>query len=622
MLDYSEVRFESVGPQEFAISVFGTQSLVEECEMCWSPLFTYTVIASGFPVPPRTCNEKGMELPFDVMLRLARTTYAVTYDGGLVLSGFFTLLFPSGHWETCDTSLDAYSHSVQWHLITSKDDHTRISVGVELARHYHLWVKIGDEELLRSARTFLGHCRAARVHLGTKNSGFSNISASSLTDDKPNPVISVRSGNMGTSGMGIFGAAINAEIILPRALARMTRIDYYNDILWTAKNMPVLLYDADQQQAWLVPALSVILHMAHAWVAIHAPDIQLPYAELDWNGGQAAWDVIAKSGRLELQRSLEDDTPYFLKDLVKRLWEHLVSCLDSTTLDRGTIETGHPKLRGWEYTDIIHPPVRSRMKEQILDRKGCGWEKLTEDVLLLVCKGLGEVIQPAQPSSLCAELYPVQRGNKYLTASVACLRQLSKNNGMGETCTKLGDRVFWRPPPPTLFEDCSHGIGQPCHKEPQQLVDDEGCGSTKVVPAEAAVLFGRKTRKLKKKMPKSLAKKSEIPMANGYIVESTKQNAVVNVEQLRSVGNSLPLTQGEPTVLSSQAVHIEGFPGCSSLAFAHEQCAGAFNQEMVNQITPRKSVNPIPKAKDDFISNSLSPFGDRPCMSENILPHR
>lgn len=136
----------------------------------------------------------------------------------------------------------------------------------------------------------------------------------------------------------------------------------------------------------VVPALSVILHMAHAWVATHAPDVQLPYGQPDWDGSQAAWNIIAESGKLELQRSLEDDTPYFLKDLVKRLWEHLISCFDSTMLDtrrnRGMIKTGRPKLRGWEYMDIIDPPPRSRMKEQVHDSNCGGWNMLTEDVLV------------------------------------------------------------------------------------------------------------------------------------------------------------------------------------------------------------------------------------------------
>lgn len=602
-LTYSHVLLRYVGAKEFIITVLDNLQLPKGDEMCWHPLFPNTVIAYGFPVPSRSA-EMGVEIPFDVMLRLARITYAVTYDDGLVLSGFSTLLFPSAHHKP-QSQAETQSNSVQWHLVTRAHDHTRISAGVELAQHDHLWVKINDEELLRSARTFLGHCKVSCVHLGTKNSGFSDVSQSSLADDKSNPAISVRSGTIGTSGMGILGAAMNVEAILPRGLARLTKIDSYNDILRTAKNMPIILYDADKQQAWLVPALSIILHMAHAWKAKYAPKVQLPYAKPDWDGGQAAFNIIAESSRLELERSLEDDTPYFLKDLVKRLWEHLISCFDCTNLDtrrgRGTIEFGNPKLRGWEYRDIIDPPpVCSKMKEQILDRSGCGWENLTEDVLLLVCKGLGEVIQPAKPGALCAEIYPVQRGMKYLTASVACLRHLSQTRGMGETCIQLADHVFWPPPSPNLFDDCTHGDDQPCHKALQRLVPKEVHGPATAVPAEGAVLFGHKTNKLKRKASGSFVKKLSKKAVNGHVVESANQGFVVNATH-RSAGHSDHLlANGDSTVPSSQTAYSEDIPGFSSLALADEQCTGSSNQEMTEENTPRPSAQSIPKLEDEF----------------------
>ncbi|MCJ1270198.1 hypothetical protein MMC22_010094 [Lobaria immixta] len=599
-LTSSHVLFRYVGAKEFIITVLDDRQLPKGDEMCWHPLFPDTVIAYEFPVPPRS-TETGLELPFDIMLRLARITYAVTYDDGLVLSGFSTLIFPSAHHKP-QSQAKTQSHSIQWHLVTSADGSTRISAGVELAQRDRLWIKINDEELLRSARTFLGHCKVSCVHLGTENSGFSDISQSSLADDKPNPTISVRSGTISTSGMGILGAAMNVEAVLPKPLARLIKSDHYNDILRTAKSMPIILYDADKQQAWLVPALSIILHMVHAWKAVHAPNKQLPYAKPDWDGGQAAWNIIAESSGLELEKSLEDGTPYFLKDLVKRLWEHLISCFDCTTLDTrrggGTFEIGQRKLRGWEYRDIIDLPVRSKMKEQVLDRSGCGWEILTEDVLLLVCKGLGEVIQPAQPGSLCAEFYPVQQGMKYLTASVACLRHLSQNCGMGETCTQLAGHVFWPSPLPGLFDDCTHGDEKPCVKTLQRLVPKEVHGPTTAVPAEGAVLFGYKSNKLKKKASHSVKKLSK-QGANGH-VESANQGFVVNATHRFPGHNSHLLANGEPTVPSSQAAYSEGVPGFSSLALADEQCTGSSNQEMTDENTPRALAQSIPKAKAGF----------------------
>ena len=119
--------------------------------------------------------------------------------------------------------------------------------------------------------------------------GVSDVSESSLADEKPSPIISVRLGTIGTSGLGIFSAALNVDVALPRGLARLPRIDYWNNIIRTAKNMPILLYD-NEQLVWLVPMLSVISHMARAWVATQALHVQLPYAQPDWDGSPAAWN--------------------------------------------------------------------------------------------------------------------------------------------------------------------------------------------------------------------------------------------------------------------------------------------------------------------------------------------
>ena len=141
--------------------------------------------------------------------------------------------------------------------------------------------------MLRTARTFLGYCNEVCIHLRTERSGYEDIRHSSLPEEKPPAELSIRSGSVGTSGLGILGGNLTMEIVLPKSLSKVTNIDCYDDILSTAKVEPLLLYDAQKQQGWLVSMLSVILHMVHAWASEHVPSIQTPHADLDWNGGQA-----------------------------------------------------------------------------------------------------------------------------------------------------------------------------------------------------------------------------------------------------------------------------------------------------------------------------------------------
>lgn len=229
-------------------------------------------------------------------------------------------------------------------------------------------------------------------------------------------------------------------------------------------------------QGWLVSLLSVILHVVHAWASEHVPHIQVPHAALDWNGGQAAFKVIAEHSMLELRKTLDDETPYYLKDLVRRLGNDLISCVDAMSLQtkatRGSMRMGRPRLRGWEFRDILDPPVLRRMKEEKLDTSGCGWELIVEGMLVLVCQGLGDVIQPAEPEMVCRKWSPVPRGMMYLTASVTCLQQLFKRRGKSQGCTKVTDTLLWQPLGHLLFENCAHSRTSQCPKLPQQLVEN------------------------------------------------------------------------------------------------------------------------------------------------------
>ena len=498
-LTFANLRLRHLESATFEIVSDGSRQLYDGTTQCWYPLFKNSSLALGFPIPERD-REKGLELSFDVMLHLASITYAVTYNGGTVLSGFSTILFPTGHYQFEDC------HSIQWHFVESEVEHTPIDAGAKLAKFDDQWIKINDINVFRSARNFLGHCSHARVYLGSENSDFEKITASGLPDDRPSPEISVLSGSFGSAGTGILGGSINIDVRLPSGMARVTKIDHYNDILRAAKNMPIILYNSERQQGWLVSTLSVILHMAHAWIKENVPNIQLGYAEPLWDGGKAAFDLIVSKSQMELESAYDGGKPRLLKDVIQRLWEQVISCYNATDLDnkrltksRGTLKTGPPKLRGWEYSEILDPPPGvSRMKQHELREREFGWNALNDDVLLLVCKGLSDAIKPANLNS-CREFYR-QHGENYLVASLACLQQMSKRRGFGVSCSKLTDHAFWHPPQ-RLFDECTHGLQEPCPKPLQALVEQQSAKPRPKLPEQGAVIFGYKRGKLKKNVP-------------------------------------------------------------------------------------------------------------------------
>jgi hypothetical protein len=62
---------------------------------CWHRLFRNPVIAKGFPIPSRTENNTGLEMPLNMMADLIEASRATTFDGQLVIKGFCTMLVPT-----------------------------------------------------------------------------------------------------------------------------------------------------------------------------------------------------------------------------------------------------------------------------------------------------------------------------------------------------------------------------------------------------------------------------------------------------------------------------------------------------------------------------------------------
>lgn len=101
----------------FDLSFRAELSTVEDMEddrslqaTCWRGMFKNPAIALGYPTPHRKSQEVGLEISLDLMLTLARTSWAAIYDGFLLLKGFNTLLTPT-------LKID---DSVIWHLTVDR----------------------------------------------------------------------------------------------------------------------------------------------------------------------------------------------------------------------------------------------------------------------------------------------------------------------------------------------------------------------------------------------------------------------------------------------------------------------------------------------------------------------
>jgi hypothetical protein len=64
---------------------------------CWHEMFRHPVIVIGYPIPRRTEINTGLEVPLNIMADLLSTTRVNTFNGGIFVRGFPSMLMPVRH---------------------------------------------------------------------------------------------------------------------------------------------------------------------------------------------------------------------------------------------------------------------------------------------------------------------------------------------------------------------------------------------------------------------------------------------------------------------------------------------------------------------------------------------
>ncbi|KAL9039457.1 MAG: hypothetical protein Q9214_004871 [Letrouitia sp. 1 TL-2023] len=388
---------------------------------------------------------------------------------------------------------------VQWHLIAG--EHPHMSAGV-LAQGQK-WVKINDKTSLPRARSFVGYCKTTRILLGTEEFKYDETKGSEMLDDESMPGVIIKSITIGTSGMGIFGVQAAMDVIHSKSLEVSPEITKYDDILDTTRTMSMILYDAGEQRGWLLPAQNVLFHMAQCWIKRHTPDVKLEYAKPEWEGENAMQKILTDNYKLLVKKLLDDDSEWYLRDLIKQIWKDLQGCKiarkQRRSEDRALQTLPSAGLLAWEFVDFIDRPSEFRMRKCPLDFSGCGWDALAEDdeMMILACRGLGNVILPADTVNLCSRWSTVPLNRAYLTASLSCMRVLPQT-AVGGLCMGLTRRVFWRPTEQNLLDNCVHRAQDDCIKSLQKVITkvDRAPMAPSAFPPSGAVIFG--VRKLQK----------------------------------------------------------------------------------------------------------------------------
>jgi len=489
------ILYKTGASDTFNLRLLKLRDIGETPKACWHPIFLNGVLAHGFPIRPRD-GEVGVELPFEAMTYLAGIVGPVEYRGGPVLKGFSTIIFP----KSPPLGEANSNKSVQWHLIYN---HKRTLISLSLLAEEEgraLW-SLSDFKFLAQGRNFLGCYKQIDIHLGTEGTAYDRIEFSQANPPGRKPVLS--SFSLGFSTPKVGGPSIST---FPKRMSLTREENSYEHMLSSGSTMPLILYDTSEsdRRAWMVPALSVILHMIHIWVSLqkkifpkmHIPD--LPYAEAAWDIGPKALNVIYDNSRLQLYISKDDNEPFLLKDLVKRFWLDLERMLAAKQDHNST-----NLLIGWDLLELVTGVPSKPLAKELGSGKFQGnWGGLASDpnMVVLLCRGLGEVIVPkTDTQKLCRMWKLVPKEKDYLTASVECIMQWSRRFSGPENCAKLGQTVFWEPAgEEEPFADCSHGDRAHCQRVQNLVKKCNRPQSTSGLERHGAIIFGPRHKKLQK----------------------------------------------------------------------------------------------------------------------------
>lgn len=465
-------------------------------ENCWLPLFESGVIAKqSRPERPKSEKEDcfhGLEVSFDLMVQLSGVEIPVMIDGGVILVGYQTALVPTR----------IAGSSIQWHLETASE--SRLNP-FKLQSTQSDWVKTTDWKSFKNLRCFIGWCRSAHINLGT----------SMLTNEVRWSSEKSQKKTLRWSGISVGAQAITASPLQIGPVAQMTFTFVHNKIMFspsriyakmlkdTSKEVAIVV-DCSDGRAWLVPKLSLLLHMSHVWVRRHeiCPN-PIPYADAHHVGGSVE-QTLRDFGDTALLGQGEDCLR--LRQLLLGLNINLIESRQHTE------DATRKNLYGFEFMDIVcEPPHGGLMRKTVTKPGGKSWYGLSDLADAVVfCAGLGHAItaEKAQngKSTKCTTL---PANSYYLAAPLSCLNELITRQGNILACAQNGEIKiskdhYWKISG-NPFEDCAHdnNSSETCWYKTgivQQIDQRSGLtlfkGNGQVqsfpnMPLQGAVVFGR-----------------------------------------------------------------------------------------------------------------------------------
>lgn len=387
---------------------------INQSDTCWSRLIKNSYVARR-----KTKNVegqgKGVRVPFNVLLSITSVSTFVLYGHHPVLVGLRTALVPI-------EEISQEMGSIQWHLILAQDSRLENSILDDRVNEYlrnsvALPVTSSALNMVKaSTDMYLGWTKQVKITLGTNE--FSNVTIPQATDFPS----ATESSRLKIAPLLNLSPGIHANIgPIVTILAAMTvgatfehgpRTSLQTEIPSLASNFAeavrqlygwtTVIYDVDEDQAWLVPMLNVVVYMIHVRRALYSRttfEIGLPSERDLWlvqtRLKRIAWLLIYDDVSSEVeplnQCSDESKKPLTFATLLFNLGKQLLKRMNDTKV----LYANHRDITiGLELSDMIKEKRNWNPKRVDLKRRSCRcWSQLVRQEPILICKGIDRPIQ-------------------------------------------------------------------------------------------------------------------------------------------------------------------------------------------------------------------------------------
>lgn len=589
---------------------------------CWRPLFHNPVIVQGYPIRARLGEERGLEIPLNMMAGLGQASRVVEFDGGLVMKGHSTLFCPTRRVQ----------NSLLWHYVFNEPGERISYLSADTFAGGRLSMDECGTACLERSRHFLGWSSSVEVLAGAYNNGVILIiclivNLKSGTKDVKYEEIGWAGSRLAPPGIGLekFSIVAGQFVTGGASFVRGTQdtsiyisrtIGPYQQTLHFAGNMHVVLYDVGDRRGWLVDGATALLHITRTQLS------SSPYSESDIFNIEDFHYADPVAGLHAARRALLDPRNRKMKifddwtyqELVEQNYHILERIHDTQTKILsspvfGLRFTDREKLVGYGFMDIVTGQNDLRPRVATLKASGRGWVDFTRKItaITLLAKGLGDLIRPSRTSNrLCKQWSQVPKGKDYLVAGTAMLKKVALKHGDCDSDPlDLADGIYWHKPD-KLYEPChcKHNGGRQTCDRIQVLFPPSLGRKTHPDPfncIDGAVIFGR-SKKFSLRWPSRGSPDEVEPSESDSDSDSHFQDS--------GIGESHPSTSD---LESSGNMESSPSNGSQSNSVSHEEStmSGGLGEDdqawPLSQMPDQDYVIPARPRETDQISNEVLP---------------